>query len=229
MDNLQFQKIAQVIQQSNAKDWFDYTIAISSLIVAVVAVIVGIRISNKFSLKNQILQKQLDTVYKLIEVLQDQRLTIGVKEPEGPKEAWLCETSFLDLLNIGKERQYLYQALSFNTPFYFTWDGYDHLEFMKYARNPYTPRSIASVICKFRYNGEQDWNNMVGKGDEQYRAILFPSRKDNRSRMELEDPWYVKDKLVHKDFATFVGLCRDLVDEIRKWLKEYEADEINFG
>jgi hypothetical protein len=228
MDNIQIKELISAIENSNSKDWFDYLTAIVSLIVSIVAITLGIRINQKFSLKNQMLQKQLETVYKLIETLQNQRFTIVIRET--PDVAGLlCDTSFLEITSLGKERETLFNALSINDPFYYTWDGYDSLEFIKFSKNPYLPRIIADIINQYRYLAYSDPGKMVvEKEDRNVKVYLIPTKKDNSMHIEKPNPWYVEGKYIHTNFATFVEVSKTLNKAIKQWLKKYEVDDLNF-
>jgi len=228
MDNQQLHEILSAIQNANSKDWFDYLTAIVSLIVSIVAITIGIRINQKFSLKNQMLQRQLETVYKLIETLQNQRFTIAVREsPE--VTGLLCDTSFFEIISLGPERETLFKALSIKDPFYYTWSGYDTLEFIKFSKNPYIPRKIAEIINQYRYLAHSDPGKMIFEQEERnVKVFLLPTPKDNSFKHEKPNPWYVEGKKIHTDFATFVDISKILYKSIKEWLKKYEVDDLNF-
>jgi hypothetical protein len=224
----EIQELIKAVENSNTKDWFDYIVAISSLMVSVVAVTIGIRINQKFSLKNHMLQRQLETVYKLMETLQNQRFTIVVRE----KEDWaglLCETSFFRVINLTENDKTLYEALRFEEPFYFTTDGNDSLEFIEFANNPYTPSSISKVINEFKWQGQKDWDNKeLEREDRKVKTFLMESHKTNNHKLEKPTPWYIKEKRVHRNFKSFVEVSKELDLAIRKWLKKYEVDDLNY-
>jgi hypothetical protein len=71
--------IARAIDGLKGRDWYDYFIGVSTLVISACTLIVAVYISRKLSLRGRLLEKQLETVFKLIDELQKLTLHIGVK------------------------------------------------------------------------------------------------------------------------------------------------------
>ena len=111
---------------------------------SIVAVIIGIKISNRLSLKGKVLEKQLETVFSLLHVLQHQRFHLDVT-----LERWMHHTSILEIVK-DKSWKDIIEAKEKKLPMYFEWSGYNEFRKIRsYKNNPYLPIVISNKLDNF--------------------------------------------------------------------------------
>ena len=224
--------IAKAIDGLKGRDWYDYFIGISTVLISAATLIVAVYISRKLSLKGRLLEKQLDTVFKLIDELQKLTLHIGVKgcDKSMPKTT---VGHFIRFFELAKHRpQKLAVALDVEQKLLFTWKGWEELTFTAYGDNPYTPPMIAKAIAKFRIEGglvRQDETAMPKVVKILSYADYGPGRQ-----MKPESESSTDHELLHIDgpailtnFKAFHTACVELSEAINVWLRKYEADGLN--
>lgn len=224
--------IANAINGLKGRDWYDYFIGGSTVAISACTLIVALFISLKLSLKGRLLEKQLKTVFKLIDELQNLTLHIGVKGL-GENMPMTTIGHFIRFFELAKHKPpKLGTALEVKTALLFTWKGWDELTFTSYADNPYTPPEIAEAISRFRIEGG------LVRADEKALsqvvtilsvAAYSPGRQmknehDNTADHEL---WRIDGPPILKDFKAFHDACVALSKSINAWLKRYEADGLN--
>lgn len=230
MDTAQYQELLRTIQNSTANNWFDYLTGIGSLLISIVAVIIGIRISSKLSLKRSVLERQLDTVFSLIQFLQHTRLHLPISIDGGGYMGY--HLSILEVLR-DKSKEEIIEARKKNLPMVFTWSGYSEFDTLKAFRfNPYLPKNILPHIYNFEI-----WNpDKTPIADVKEKAtslgpmvIHTANVKENHNNFEKDFLSNLKktEAPLYKDFNSFVTICEGLVDEVENWLRQYEASDIN--
>lgn len=230
MDIGHFNELIKTIRDSTAKNWFDYFISIGSFIISIAAIMIGIRISKKLSLKAKILEKQLETVFSLLNILQHQRFHLDIT-----LEGWIHHTSILEIVK-DKTWKDITEAAKRKLPIYFEWPGYHEFsEILSYQNNAFLPISISKQLDKFNIHTSEDikvWDIEINNLPQNY-VIHTANVKENhknferhiRSKSELK----VTDYILYKDFHSFVTVCNDLVYSIESWLKKFEATNINLN
>ena len=224
--------IARAIDGLKVRDWYDYFIGFSTLGISACTLIVAIYISKKLSLKGRLLEKQSETVFKLIDELQNLTLHIGVKgcNKDMPNTTVGHFIRFFDLAQ--KRPQKLIVALDVKQKLLFTWKGWDELTFTLYGNNPYTPPEIAKAIEKFRIEGalvRQDDSSMP----EVIKIISYADYGPGRQmKTESESPsdhelWHIEGPPILSDFKSFHAACVELSVAVKVWLKRHEADGLN--
>ncbi len=230
MDTTQYHELLRTIQSSTAHDWFAYLTGIGSLIISIVAVIIGIRISNKLSLRRSVLERQLDTVFSLIQFLQHTRLHLPIKVDGSCYIGY--HISILELLR-DKSKEDVTEARQKNLPMIFTWAGYGEFDTLKAFRfNPYLPRTILPHLDNFEiWNPDKNPISDVEEKATRDMAIVVHTAniKENHNNFEKDFMSNLKktEAPLYKDFNSFVTICEGLVDEVEKWLRQYEASDIN--
>lgn len=230
MDTTQYHELLRTIQSSASHDWFDYMTGIASLVISVIAVIIGIRISNKLSLRRSVLERQLDTVFSLIQFLQHTRLHLPVRVDDGAFIGY--HVSILEILR-DKSKEEIVEAKQKNLPMVFTWAGYNEFDALKAFRfNPYLPKTIFHHIDNFEI-----WNpdktpitDVVDKARSLGPVVIHTSNvKENHNNFEKDFMTNLKrtEAPLYKDFNSFIAVCEGLVDEVEHWLRQYEASDIN--
>jgi hypothetical protein len=228
MDTAHYQELLWTIQSSTAKDWFDYLIGIGSLVTSIVAVIIGIKISNRLSLKGKVLEKQLETVFSLLHVLQHQRFHLDVT-----LERWMHHTSILEIVK-DKSWKDIIEAKEKKLPMYFEWSGYNEFRKIRsYKNNPYLPIVISNKLDNFDIYADD--KNTVTDVDKDSLPIdhVIHSMNIKENHANFERHMHSKSELkstnaiLYRDFCSFYSVCENLVETIEDWLRQYEAHEIN--
>lgn len=229
MDTTQYQELIRTIQSSNANDWFDYLIGIGSLLTSIVAVIIGIKISNRLSLKGKVLEKQLETVFSLLHILQHQRFHLDVT-----LEGWMHHTSILEIVK-DKSWRDIIEAKEKKLPMYFEWSGYSEFRKIRsYTNNPYLPTIIAKQLYNFNIHTDDQKITIhdVDKENLPTNYVIHSMNikenhenfeKQMRSKSELKST----NAALYRDFGSFYFVCENLVETIEDWLRRYEAHGIN--
>jgi hypothetical protein len=230
MDNQQFQELLKTIENATARDWFDYLTGIGSLLISIIAVIIGIKISNKLSLKRSVLERQLDTVFSLIQFLQHTRLHLAVSLEGGGYTGY--HLSILEVLR-DKSRDEIIEARKKKIPMIFSWSGYDDFNSLKtFKFNPYLPKIILPHLDNFEiWNPDKTpINDVTEKATSLGPMVIHTTNiKDNKNDFERDFFSNLKktEAPLYKDFDSFVTICGGLVDEVENWLRQYEASDIN--
>lgn len=228
MDTTQYHELLRTIQSSTAKDWFDYLIGIGSLLTSIIAVIIGIKISRRLSLKGKVLEKQLETVFSLLHILQHQRFHLDVT-----LERWMHHTSILEIVK-DKSWRDIIEAKEKNLPMYFEWSGYSEFRKIRaYKNNPYLPTIIAKQLDNFDIHEDdkvsvRDVDKDSLPPDHVIHSMNIKENHENferhmRSKSELKST----NAILYRDFCSFYSVCENLVEAIEDWLRQYEAHDIN--
>lgn len=59
--------IARAIDGLKGRDWYDYFVVVSTVVISAATFIAAVYISRKLSLRGRLLEKQLEIVFKLID------------------------------------------------------------------------------------------------------------------------------------------------------------------
>lgn len=195
------------------KDIAQVLIALSSLIVAIVA----LRLSRKATLKKNLKEKQFDLVFQLIKDFSSDIAIFRYQEPSGDG---------------GTVLMYFYQFKSkkFRAEFdrlfrrrYFLFCNSVQLkfEFLKHTWNPLMPRPIFLEMRKFYTTWEKNISQSELFDLADYTVLdCAHSGKENKYNSPKE--------LEFKDFESFYNYINLIMDKINEWLDEHEAGDLKF-
>jgi len=220
------QDLIQAIQELKpSKDSWDYLTSGIAALTSILTLFVAFKVFNRLSFRRQILQKQLDTVFQLISVLQDLTIYIGGK-------------GLYDDINITSGFRIKFFDFKFdkNNPNYkilfieekllFTYDWYEQNPLKGWDNNPFLPKSIARKIEMFTITFPYPAYT------ENVKKVVYinldPFDKTiQRKERKRTDYIYNPDDICCQDFESFHSICNDLINEIEKWLKKYDANDLN--
>ena len=201
----------------NLKEIIEIISAIGTLILSLAALIFSLYTYRKVSLKNDFKKKQLETVYQLIEVLQDTVIQIsghGIDQKVG-KGGSGTMFRFFQLENI----DVMYKEF-LNTEAFFVKDDPDRsLKFLEFSEHPYMVPEIANVIREFVAYKHQPAKIKDFKSFTVLHGLI---------RFDLESDLYeLKDNPVYKDLRSFLVQCLKLNKAIHKWLRSVGIKNFN--
>ncbi len=220
-------EIVEAIQSLKpSKDWWDYASSSITVITSILTLFVALRLFDKFSFKTRVLQKQLDTVFQLITVLQNWTIEISGKGlDETEKTIHGFRIKFFNF-KFGKDDEN-YKILFFKEKLLFTYDWAEQNPLLGWDSNPFLPKLIAEKIALFKitfpypaYDG--NFQKVISIDLDSFDKNI--QRKDRVRTNLICNP----DDICCRDFETFHMLCNDLIKEIERWLNKYEANELNF-
>ncbi len=223
--------IVNAIENIGSRDWVDYTsivLNVGGLAVAIGTLFFALHVYRRFSLRQQLLEKQLQTVFDLVQSLQNTNLHIGLKGVTDDSKTTFGH--FLTFFEMKNDGTWLRDALTVDEKLLFSWEAWDELEFKKFANNPYTPKPIATALRTFILDGptnqydDKEFPRLVSLLS--YGAYTDKKRMgdDRRSAHQL---WHVTDCPVVRNFASVHDACNELIDAINKWLKDYQVADLN--
>ena len=189
---------------------------ISSLILSFSALCVSIYIYKKISFKSDFKKKQLETVYKLIEELQDTIIFVSVHGSH--KDSNITSGNMFRFFQLKLSKN---ECKEFNNSetLLVTRNPENIFEFMKFSEHPYMVSEIANIIRDFvKYDRElvelKDFNSFTLLGE----LVMF----------DREKTFYkILNNPVYKDFNSFCEKCKELDNAIHKWLKSVGIDNFN--
>lgn len=210
------------------KNNWDYLTDTVTMVTSVLTLVVALRLFERFSFKRQVLQKQLETLYQLINVLQNWTISIGAKGlKEGDDTSFFqygFRVKFFDMKF--KQNDLNYRELFFKEKLLFTYDWYEQNPLIGWDNNPFLPKSIAEKIENFKISFpypayETDFSKVTFIDLDSFDKIV---KREERPRTNyIHNP---KDKIC-TDFETFHTTCNELITEIEKWLKKYKVENLN--
>ncbi len=201
----------------NIKESIEIISSIGTLILSLAALIFSLYSYKKVSLKNDFKMKQLETVYKLIETLQDTVIQISAHGTfqEVGKGASGTMFRFFRLEKIDA----MYKEF-IDTEGFFVKEDPDHsFKFIEFSEHPYMVPEIADVIREFVAYKYQPVDI------EKYKSFTV---LNGLAMFDLESELYqLNDNAVYKDLRSFLLQCEKLNKEIHKWLKSVGIKEFN--
>lgn len=212
--------IYKVIQD---KDCWDYLTIIGSLVSVIIlscTFLLAWNINKKIN--KPILEKQLNTVYELIEKLQNTKITADIYSENGllvSKESKLFHLNFFQIISYDLEAKYKEYNIIINR------ENYEKLSFINYKNNPFIPKDIADILEKIQINlnkeSKIDINNKVDFTEviNKNNVFIGDIKKDYTVK-KLADPEIFKysNKYIH-NLNDFINILKEIHDKIRKWIK----------
>lgn len=226
MDNQELIKAIQDLKPT--KDWWDYAASGIVTLTSVLTLIVALKLFKRFSFRRQILQKQLDTVFQLITVLQNWTIYIGAKglkkEDDTTSFQYGFRVKFFDFRFDKTDPNF--KDLFFKEKLLFTYDWEEQNPLKGWDNNPFLPSKIAEKLEWFKITFpypayETDFKKVVYIDLDQFDKSVH--RQERKRTNYIYNP----DDYCCKNFETFHKICNDLINEIENWLDKYQANDLN--
>jgi|GEM_PF-3844824 len=224
--------VIKAIDGIGARDWIDYASLVLNaigLFVAVGTLIFAVYIYRRFSLRQQLLEKQKETVFDLVHCLQNTTFHFGIKGlNDGSKTTYGHFAKFFDLKN--KDMPRLQGALSHKEKLLVTIEAFEEWQFTQFVNNPFTPRSIAAALDPFILNGPLVQCN--GDDFPKLVTLLSYNAYNDKNRIGKDSPtkhllYQIEGCPITKDFNSFHKACTELSSKINEWLAEFGAADLN--
>ena len=188
-------------------------IALSSLVVSVVA----LRLSRKVTLKKNLKEKQFELMCKLIEDISKEMLLIHCKYKNGDSSTSFIAFPQLRLKNFRQTHSYLFDS---NTFLYFDSSITGNYNFIKARWNALMPKSIVNELNIFGQGIEKKITESSLKNLKSYVMIDFCAE-------EYQTNFYPKGK-EFESFESFVIFANHFFDKIDQWLESHGAEDLKF-
>jgi hypothetical protein len=195
------------------KDFAQLLIALSSLIVAVVA----LRLSRKTTLKKNLKEKQFDLVFQLIKDFSSDVALLRYQDQSGDGGTTLIYLYQFKSNKFKGDYDYLFKRKHFI--FYNSIQS--KFEFLKHTWNPLMPRPIFLELRKLYTT----WDKNISESElfDLADFVVLDSAHDGNFNK------YNQPKgQEFKDFESFYNYINLLMDKINEWLDEHEADDLKF-
>jgi hypothetical protein len=187
-------------------------VALSSLIVSIVA----LRLSRKVSLKKNLKDRQFDLVCQLINDISSEFMVFRVQYSDGNS------SSHIMYLYQFKTKDFKEKYKVFFVVKHFVYMNINKIafKFLKHTWNPLMPKSITEKLQKLWVGGMskripiEEIDNLGT-----YLALDF-------AHDEKYDEYNLPNGF--KNFEAFYSCIIELMTEINKWLSKHEAEELKF-
>lgn len=204
---------------------WDIFMDISNLIISLITLLIAFKIFNRFSFKPKVLDKQFETVSELINILQNWTISINTKGFENPKENYFSrgwQTKFFEFKTLKESENH--KELFFDEKLLFTHEWYEQNPLLGLDINPFMPKEIAEKIAKFKI-----WLPTKANADNFRKVTYIDLDKFDASIKRYSDLRLICNprELCFQNFETFYKMCKELIEEIEKWLKKYDATNLN--
>lgn len=217
----------KIIESTNfvTENGWNIFMDISGLIISLITLLIAFKIFNRFSFKPKILDKQFETVSELINILQNWTISINTKGLEDPKENHFSRgwrTNFFEFKNLKESQNH--KELFFDEKLLFTQEWFEQNPLLGLDINPFMPKEIANKIKRFKILLPTRAN------PDKYEKVTyidldkFDMSVKRYSNLGLI---YNPNELCFQNFETFYKMCNELIEEIEKWLKKYDATNLN--
>lgn len=211
------------------KDWFDYLAGGVTVISSLLTLLIAFRLFDRLSFKREIRQKQLETLFQLVSVLQNWTIYVGAK---GLKETddtssfkYGFRIKFFDMRinKLSKE----YNELFIREKLLFTYDWEEQNPLIGWSNNPFLPKKIADKIIPFTIifphpASDSDFSKVIYIDLDPFDKSIV--RKERKRTNYIHDP----DDEVCRSFESFCNCCDKLITEIENWLNEHKANDLNY-
>lgn len=199
------------------KDLIQIAISLSSLLLSITGFIFSIYIYKTVSLKSEFKKKQLETVLKLCDLLQETIIHLSAHGMDGTIGKTSSGTMFR-FFQIGPYKK-MFKGFLETQVFLVKGDPDRSFKFIEYCEHPYIPTRIALKIRKF-----------VGYTYEPIELKEYKSFTilNGLGILELEEELFtITDNPVYNNLESFILACKDLDKEIHGWLKSIGIKEFN--
>ncbi len=207
-----------------SKDWWDYLVSAITAITGILTLLVALRLFNKFSFKRNVLEKQLETLFRFVNVLQNWTISIEGKGLEEEFPIIGFRIRFFDFKF--KKTDPNYRILFIPEKLLFTYDWEEQNPLKGWENNPFLPKSIAEKVKPFNISFpypayKERFEKVILIDLDPFDGTV---KREERGRTNyIHNP----SDICCKDFESFHKLCNDLIDEIESWLRKYNAGDIN--
>ena len=219
-------EIVFTIVSFKSSNWWAYFVDSINIIIGILTLLIALKIFYRFSFKNKVLDKQFETVSELVNILQHFTVSIHSKGHNEPKENYFSlgwRVKFFDFKNLKESENH--KELFFDEKLLFTQAWFEQNPLIGLDNNPFMPKAIANKIEKFRIwlptKANLDLYDKVTYIDlDQFDPNFKRGEKNTQFICNPNEPCF-------ENFETFYIMCKDLVEEVEKWLKKYDADYLN--
>jgi len=187
---------------------------LSSLIVAITALV----LSKKISFKKTIKDRQLDLIYDLIELLSKSEVNFYWKDNTHSGGISGMSLYHFIFANFTEKNKYLFDR---NTMFYQV-NSFEDYKFRRLMGNPLLPSEIYAVLDRFSPGNAEivSFEEMEMTNDFVAHIKLGVNMKEARyQKSESKDL---------KTFEDFHNLVVEIFDTVNTWLKKYDATDLMF-
>ena len=214
-------------QQTSIPNWWTYIMDAGNLLISIITLLIAFSIFNRFSFKNKVLEKQFETVSNLILILQNFTISIHTKGIDDPNENYFSNgwrVKFFEFKNLKNSKNH--KDLFFDENLLFTNEWFEQNPLIGLENNPFMPKSIALKIEKFKI-----WLPTRANLNK-YKKVTYITLDEfdksvNRDLKNGSGLIYNPHDLCFKNFETFNIMCKELIEETEKWLKKYDATNLN--
>ncbi|MBN2350352.1 MAG: hypothetical protein JXJ22_16050 [Bacteroidales bacterium] len=206
------EELVKVLGELSSPNWTDFIeiiISVGALIISSIALWFAIIINKKID--RPIIEKQLSTLYNLIECLQNTNLDIG-EMIEGSKSKGYVQSTensfynFINLLNDLDNKKHF--------PLLTTKSYFENLDFIRYYNNPFIPKTIAELLGNFVL----DFNKLQPLSDSNNKGYIIIG-KDKMFSPDAS-PYYILENEHIKSFGELLRIFKNIDFEINKWIKK---------
>ena len=201
----------------NLKDIIQLATSLTALVLSVAGLIFSIYVYRSVSLKSDFKKKQLGVVLKLCDELQETIISVEWYGVDTPIE----KGSSGNMWRFFQINSFDNNFKEFATEVFFVTEDPDKkYKFIEYCEHPYIPTQIASKIRPFigyvydpvDYKQYNSFTVLGGCGILDYEKDSF---------------YKIENNPVYENLPAFLSACRDLDNEIHKWLKSVGITDLN--
>ncbi|CAN5861770.1 hypothetical protein BH11BAC7_BH11BAC7_33250 [soil metagenome] len=201
------------------RDFIDITSSAGTLILSLLALLFSFYAYRRVSLKGEYKKKQLETVFKLTEVLQDTIISFseeGLRDPIGKRSSSGTMFRFFRMPPLNHFEGFI------DTEVLLVRESPDRsYKFIEFSEHPYIPTEIALHIKQFiaYVEGEEpiDLKSIKSMTVLGGLGLIDPCR----------EYYQITDNPVYKDLQSFCKKCKELDIAIHKWLKSVGITDLN--
>ncbi len=185
-------------------------IALTSLIVSIIA----LRLSKKITLKRNLKDLQFDLIIELINNFSNETLFIHYKEIGGKESTSMTTFPEFKSTLFKKDYEHLFK------PKYFllTNSTENAFNFLRNRWNPLMPKSISKELKKFSTYGKLIHESELHSLKEYVFIDISPNGK--------VENYYLLN--TYTDFESFYIYINSIMDKINKWLDNHDTTDVKF-
>jgi hypothetical protein len=202
-------------------DWIDSLVGIGNLIVGSFTLWFAVKISKRFSVKQKIIDKQLDVVISLIKNIKDQTIDVRYNKDQkfGGSTSFrlqhICRANF-------KEKHPICFSKAKTT--YFDSEFFENLKFLSYLGDELLPQSIVDSLQNIQPYGWTSIESSTVTTNDNYMLLI----SDNTPRYDFGLFLVPPNNSTFKTFDDFLQEVKKLMIVINNWLDSVDASEIKF-
>lgn len=199
-------------------------------------------------IKHKLLEKQLDVVINLIELLRDSKFfltfhinydsnslsdyqkseisqyeTLGLK---GGTRILEIEKNMFELVNLSNNS--LFKMSRIFVDISLTQSSKQQIDsFTRFSSNPIMPRAIAQVLKNFKISDETFTLGLLGNPHKSSSFVCFGQRQENNVSDISGFCDNDKDGVAFTSWENFIQACQSLSKSIKKWMKDHGITDVN--